>query len=31
MVLPDYNAFPLIEEVVTPHHIVYPILGKREH
>jgi hypothetical protein len=29
--LPDYDAFPLIEEVVTPHHVVDPILGEGEH
>ena len=29
--LPDYDTFPLIEEVVAPHHVVDPILGKGEH
>jgi hypothetical protein len=30
VVLPDYDALPLIEEGVAPHHVVDPILGKRE-
>ena len=29
--LPDYHAFPLIEEVVAPHDVVDPVLGQREH
>jgi hypothetical protein len=29
--LPDYHAFPLIEEVVALHDVVDPVLGQREH
>jgi hypothetical protein len=29
--LPDYHALPLIEEVISPHDVVDPVLGQREH
>jgi hypothetical protein len=31
VVLPDYHALPLIEEVIAPHDVVDPVLGQRQH